>query len=142
MYDLLLSGGTVIDPSQGLHAQLDVAVQSGRIAQLSPHIARESALTVIEVKDRLVTPGLIDLHAHVFDGVSSNGVDPDLAGVHAGVTTVVDAGSAGSATFQAFPRHVLPKSRTEVLPFMHICQTGLMTTPDIFAERSIDLDAT
>jgi dihydroorotase len=142
MYDLLLTGGTVVDPSQGLHTRLDVAIQSGRIARLDADIARDSARKVFDVRDRIVTPGLIDLHAHVFDGVSSNGVDPDLAGVHAGVTTVVDAGSAGSATFQAFPRHVLPKSRTEVLPFLHICQTGLMTVPDIFSERSIDLDAT
>src|SRR5262249_41628051 len=77
-----------------------------------------------------------------FDGVTGNGLHPDLAGVRAGVTTVVDAGSAGSATFAAFPKHILPRCETEVLPFLHICQTGLSTTPDIIAESSIDLDAT
>jgi len=140
--DLLLVGGTVVDPTQGLHGPLDVAVSNGLIEQVAPAIARETASRVVDVSGRIVTAGLIDLHTHVFDGVSSNGVHPDLAGVRAGVTTVVDAGSAGAASFAAFPRHVLPTSQTEVLPFLHISQTGLMTQPDIFAERSIDLDAT
>ena len=89
-----------------------------------------------------MTPGLIDLHVHVFDGISSNGVNPDLAGVHAGVTTLVDAGSAGCATFTGFPRHVIPNCHTEIIPFMHICQTGLATHPDIIAKSSIDLEGT
>jgi len=142
MYDVLLRGGTVVDPSQTLNARLDVAVEAGRIAALAPHLEPAPATRVIDVSGKLVTPGLIDLHAHVFGGVSANGVEPDLAGVHAGVTTIVDAGSAGSATFEAFPRHVLPRNHTEVLPFLHICQTGLATNPDIIAAASIDLDAT
>jgi dihydroorotase len=142
MYDLLLSGGTVIDPAQGLRGAFDVAVQDGLIVQVAPPDPALEALRVIDVSGKTVTPGLIDLHTHVFDGVASNGVDPDLAGVRAGVTTVVDAGSSGSATFGAFPRHILPKSQTEVIPFLHICQTGLATTPDIIAASSIDLDAT
>jgi dihydroorotase len=142
MYDLVLRGGTVIDPSQGLHAQRDVAVEAGRIAEVATNIDTATAKMVLDVDGKTVTPGLIDLHAHVFDGVTSNGVQPDLAGVRAGVTTVVDAGSAGSATFAAFPRHILPRNETEVLPFLHICQTGLATNPDIIAAASIDLDAT
>ncbi len=142
MYDLLLQSATVIDPSQGLHGLADVAVADARIALIAPSIARSEAVQVLDLRGRLVTPGLIDLHTHVFDGVSSNGVHPDVAGVRAGVTTVVDAGSAGAATFAAFPRHILPNCATEVLPFLHIGQTGLATNPDIFAERCIDLDAT
>ena len=142
MYDLILSGGTIIDPSEALHGPLDVAVNDGKIAEIAPNILPRQALRVIDVKGRTVTPGLIDLHTHVFDGVAHNGVHPDLAGVRAGVTTVVDAGSSGAATFGAFPKHILPKSETEVLPFLHICQTGLATTPDIIAAASIDLDAT
>ena len=140
MHDLVLRGGTVIDPSQGLNARADVAVAAGRIVEVGATVG--PGARSIDVAGRIVTPGLIDLHAHVFDGVSSNGLEPDLAGVRAGVTTIVDAGSAGSATFEAFPRHVLPKNQTEVLPFLHICQTGLATNPDIIAGASIDLDAT
>ncbi|MHB8576187.1 MAG: amidohydrolase/deacetylase family metallohydrolase [Dehalococcoidia bacterium] len=142
MYDLVLKGGLVIDPASRLHAKLDIAVEQGRIAAVAPLIPPAEAQQVVDVSNRVVAPGLIDLHAHVFDGVIGNGVHPDLAGVRAGVTTVVDAGSSGSATFAAFPRHILPHSETEVLPFLHICQTGLATNPDIIAASSIDLAAT
>lgn len=142
MYDLVLTGGMVIDPAQGLSAQLDVAVESGRVAVVAARIDIGQAKRVLDVRGKTVTPGLIDVHAHVLDGVAHNGVQPDLAGVRAGVTTVVDAGSSGSATFGAFPRHILPRCETEVIPFLHICQTGLATTPDIIAAASIDLEAT
>jgi dihydroorotase len=142
MYDLLLKGGTVIDPAQDLRGVLDVAVQDGKIARVAANIAKSEARRVIDVPGKTVTPGLIDLHTHVFDGVAANGVHPDIAGVHAGVTTVVDAGSSGCATFSAFPRHILPKCETEVIPLLHICQTGLATNPDIIAESSIDLEST
>ena len=143
MYDLVLTGGTVIDPSVGLHGQLDIAIEDGRIALMGEMpLAHREAVRVVDVTGKTVVPGLIDVHAHVFDGVASNGVHPDLAGVRAGVTTVVDAGSSGAATFGAFPRHILPACETEVIPFLHICQTGLVTTPDIIAASSIDLDET
>lgn len=142
MYDLLLKGGTVVDPSQGLHSVQDVAIQDGKIARLAPDIPREEARRVHEVGDKIVAPGLIDLHVHVFEGFNSNGVHPDLGGVYAGVTTLVDAGSSGCATFAGFPRHIIPNCETEIIPFLHICQTGLATSPDIIAERSIDLDST
>jgi len=142
MYDLLLKGGNVIDPSQDLRGALDVAVENGKIAQVAANIAVTEARRVVDIRGKTVTPGLIDLHTHVFDGVAANGVHPDIAGVHAGVTTVVDAGSSGCATFSAFPRHILPRCETEVIPPLHICQTGLATNPDIIAESSIDLEST
>src|SRR5215813_6632775 len=142
MYDLLLKGGTVVDPSAGLHGVHDIAVQDGKIAHIAPSIPREEASRVHEVAGKIVTPGLIDLHAHVFEGFTSNGVHPDLGGVYAGVTTIVDAGSAGSATFAGFPRHIIPHCHTEIIPFLHICQTGLATMPDIIAESSVNLEDT
>lgn len=142
MYDLILKGGSVVDPSTGLDGIRDIAVQNGLIAAIAPEIHGAETVQTIDVAGKTVTPGLIDLHAHVFDGVSRNGVHPDLAGVHAGVTTVVDAGSAGAATFGAFPRHIIPNAHTEIIPFLHICQTGLATNPDIIAAASIDLDDT
>src|ERR1700752_5167485 len=131
MYDLILKGGTVVDPSMALHGVYDIAVQDGSIASIAPTIDREEARRILEVTDTVVTPGLIDLHAHVFEGFNGNGVHPDLGGVYAGVTTIVDAGSSGSATFRGFPRHIIPKCHTEIIPFLHICQTGLATMPDI-----------
>ena len=142
MYDLLLKSGSVVDPSMGLHGVHDIAVQDGKIARIAPTIPREEAAQVVDVAGHLVTPGLIDLHAHVFGGFIGNGVHPDVGGVHAGVTTIVDAGSAGCATFDGFPNHIIPRCHTEIIPFLHICQTGLATNPDIIAESSINLEGT
>ena len=142
MYDLLLKGGTVLDPSSKLDGAMDVAVEKGAIARIAPQIAETEAARTIDVRGKIVTPGLIDLHAHVFEGFNRTGVNPDLGGVYAGVTTIVDAGSAGAATFAGFPRHILPSCHTEIIPFLHICQTGLATMPDIIAESSINLDDT
>ncbi|MGH7335011.1 MAG: amidohydrolase/deacetylase family metallohydrolase, partial [Candidatus Rokuibacteriota bacterium] len=142
MYDLVLKGGTVVDPSSRLDGVLDVAVEDGAIARIASEISPAEAARVVDVGGTIVTPGLIDLHAHVFEGVNRTGVNPDLAGVYAGVTTIVDAGSAGAATFAAFPRHILPHCHTEIVPFLHICQTGLATMPDIIAESSVNLDDT
>ena len=108
MYDLVLKGGRVVDPSSGFDGVLDVAVDNGVIAQVAAGIAPAEASRVIEVGGKLVTPGLIDLHAHVFEGVNRTGVNPDLGGVYSGVTTIVDAGSAGAATFGGW-RHILPQ---------------------------------
>jgi dihydroorotase len=142
MHDLLLKGGTVLDPSTGRDGVSDVAVERGAIARIAPGIPAADAARTIDVAGKIVAPGLIDLHAHVFEGVTRAGVNPDLGGVYAGVTTIVDAGSAGSATFAAFPRHIMPRCHTEIIPFLHICQTGLATMPDIISERSINLDDT
>lgn len=142
MYDLLLAGGRVLDPANGVDGVLDVAIEGGRIAQVATNIPRHEARRVLEVAGNLVTPGLIDVHCHVYDGVAAMGVHPDMAGVRAGVTTVVDAGTAGCATFGAFPRYIIPNCHTEVIPLLHICQTGLSTNPDIIAERSIDFEGT
>ena len=142
MYDLLLKGGTVLDPSAGLDGVNDVAVQDGAISRIAPDIAATEATRTVDVTGKIVTPGLIDLHAHVFEGINRTGVNPDLGGVYSGVTTIVDAGSSGAATFAGFPRHIIPSCHTEIIPFLHICQTGLATNPDIIAERSINLDDT
>src|SRR5215470_10847373 len=142
MHDLLLKGGTVVDPSTGRDGVYDVAVERGVIARIAADIPAAEATRMIEVTGKFVTPGLIDMHAHVFEGFNRTGVHPDLGGVHAGVTTIVDAGSAGAATFAGFPRHIIPNCHTEIIPFLHICQTGLATMPDIIAESSINLEDT
>src|SRR5262245_40420581 len=139
MYELLLKGGTVLDPATGLDGVMDVAMQGGTIARVAKDIPAAEATRTVEVAGKVVTPGLIDLHAHVFEGFNRMGVHPDLGGVYAGVTTIVDAGSAGAATFAGFPRHIIPHCHTETIPFLHISQTGQASMPAIIAERSIDL---
>src|SRR5438067_2625983 len=141
MYDLVLKGGRVVDPASDLDGVLDVAIENGLIARVAAAIAPAETARVIEVGGAIVTPGLIDLHAHVFEGVNRTGVNPDLGGVLSGVTTIVDAGSAGAATFGGW-RYVTERCATEVIPFMHICRTGLATNPDIVAASSVDLDET
>src|SRR5688572_50582 len=116
MFDLVLKGGRIVDPSAKLDGIHDIAVQDGKIARVAAAIPDTEATRVIEVGGKIVTPGLIDLHAHVFEGVNRTGVNPDLAGVYSGVTTIVDAGSAGSATFGGW-RHILPHCHTEIVPF-------------------------
>ena len=142
MYDLIVKGGTVVDPSQNLHALSDVAIEEGKIAKIAVDIPADEAKRVLEVKGKMVTPGIIDIHTHVYSGVTDNGVDPDIGGVRAGVTTMVDAGSSGCDTFQGFPQHIIPNTSTEIIVFLHICRTGLATNPDIFSPQSIDLDKT
>ncbi|PKB68704.1 MAG: dihydroorotase [SAR202 cluster bacterium Io17-Chloro-G4] len=142
MYDLIIKGGTVVDPSQNIHGLNDVAVEDGKIARVAPDISGDEAKRVVEVKGKVVIPGLIDLHTHVYPGVNASGVDPDIGGVRAGVTTMVDAGSAGCDTFGGFPKHIIPNTSTEIICFLHICRTGLATTPDIFSPDSIDMDGT
>src|SRR5262245_31295452 len=99
MFDLLLKGGTVLDPDTGQDGVADVALHDGKIARIAKDIPLAEATQTIEVRGKIVTPGLIDLHAHVYEGFNRNGVHPDLGGVYSGVTTIVDAGSAGAATF-------------------------------------------
>ena len=142
MYDLIIKGGTVVDPSHNIHGLNDVAVEDGKIARIAPDIPSAEAKRTVEVKGKVVIPGLIDLHTHVYAGVNATGVDPDIGGVRSGVTTMVDAGSAGCDTFGGFPKHIIPNTATEIICFLHICRTGLATTPDIFSPDSIDMDGT
>ena len=141
MYDLILKGGTIVDPSTQRNGIMDIAIQDGKFASIATGITDDTA-KVIDVKGRIVTPGIIDVHVHVLEGVNATGVSPDVAGVYAGVTTLVDAGSAGCANIGAFPTLIMPHCHTEIIPLMHICQTGLTTMPDIIAEESINLDNT
>ncbi len=142
MTNLLLKGGEVIDPSQNLRRKLDVAVRDGFISQLAPNLGPEEGARVIDVTGKIVAPGLIDLHTHVYEGVNQTGVSPDLAGVKSGVTTVVDAGSAGCYSFGGFPRYVVPQNKTRIVCMLHISRVGLNYQPDLSRREDIDLEET
>ncbi|HEV2283603.1 MAG TPA: amidohydrolase/deacetylase family metallohydrolase [bacterium] len=143
-YDLLLTGGTVLDPASDGDAAsprtADVAIDGGRIADVSPSLPRERARRTIDVRGRLVTPGLIDLHTHVYWGGTSLGVDPDALSAASGVTTHVDAGSSGAGNFMGFRRHLIERSRVRVLPFLNISFAGIFAfSRRVMVGESIDL---
>jgi dihydroorotase len=128
-YDLILRGGEVLDPANGSRRRADVGVLRGRIARIGDLEPGASAPITLDVSGLLVTPGLIDLHVHVFEGGTGLGVSADQTSGPSGVTTVVDAGSAGAHNFGAFRRLVVNTQRTRVLAFVHIATTGLTGFP-------------
>ena len=124
MYDLLLRGGRIIDPASGRDAVGDVAFMDGKVAVVADSIS-EPAKTVHEAAGCIVTPGLIDLHAHVYHLGTSLGVEPDALAAVSGVTTLVDAGSAGAGIFAGFRHHVIERAQTRILSFLNISFPGI-----------------
>ena len=123
-HDLVIAGGTVIDPANGLHARRDLAVADGRIVAVGPHLPTSSSREVLDATDLLVVPGLVDLHVHVYWGVADLSVAADPTCLGRGATTVVDAGSAGANTFPGFRRWVAAASVGRVLAYLNISATG------------------
>jgi len=122
--DLLIKGGTVVDPGQNLHAALDVAVKDGKILELAPDIAAARALRVVSAKGKIVTPGLIDVHVHVFEGIGPTGLNADQYCLGRGVTTAIDAGSTGYADIAGFRQYVIKPSSTRVYALLDIGARG------------------
>jgi len=123
--DLILKGGRVIDPANGVDAQLDVAIKDGKIRQVAPNLS--GATTILDVGGRYVTPGLIDMHVHAFIGHSRSDLSV-LSEAHAfpsGVTTVVDAGTAGWRDFPLFKEQVIDRSKIRILSFVNIVGSGM-----------------
>ncbi len=124
-YDLIVSGGRVIDPSQGIDAVCDVALADGKVALVAESITTDQTRDVIDATGTIVTPALIDLHTHDFWGASRYGVDPDTVHVARGVTTVVDAGSSGAHTFPAFRKYVIDRAKTRIYAMLNISGMGM-----------------
>jgi dihydroorotase len=127
-FDLLIEGGTIVDPSQKLHAPLDVAIKDGKIAEVSKDIPKDRALKIVSAKDKIVTPGFIDVHAHCYDGVGV-GMNADRYCLTRGVTTAVDAGSPGYATFPNFRKYILNTSTTRIVALVNIGAIGTAMGP-------------
>ncbi len=131
-YDLLLQGGHVVDAKSGTSAVRDVAIAGGKIAAVAPKIDPAGALKVVDVSGLYVTPGLIDMHVHVYAGTGEKGsyagdnsLYPDGFTLRVGVTTVVDAGCAGWRNFADFKDRIIDRSRTRVLAFLNIVGHGM-----------------
>lgn len=146
-YTTIIKGGHVIDPKNNIDDIMDVAIKDGKIALVAKSIDPKEGKQVINAKDLYVTPGLIDMHVHVFQGTrydqalmnGGSSVSPDAFSFRAGVTTFVDAGSSGWRAFDDFKRQTIDVSQTRVLAFLNIVGEGMRGGP--FEQNIKDMDA-
>ena len=138
-YDLLLKGGRVIDPADQINAVRDIAVTGDKIARVAETIPASDAKRVVDVAGYYVTPGLLDIHTHVFvEDPGGWGIYPELSAFPSGVTTIVDAGSSGWKNFEVFKARVIDKSKVRVLALLNIVGVGM----DPVGEQSLaEMDA-
>jgi len=147
VYDIVIKGGHLIDAKNNINSVMDIAIKDGKIARMDKNIDSKGAKQVVNAAGMYVTPGLIDLHTHVFWGSrmdqgymdGPNGIMPDGFTFRNGVTTVVDAGSSGWRTFPAFKRQTIDVSQTRVLAFLNIVGEGMRGNP--FEQDQKDMDA-
>ncbi|MEO7652967.1 MAG: amidohydrolase/deacetylase family metallohydrolase, partial [Bryobacteraceae bacterium] len=125
IYDILIKGGTVIDPANHRSGQMDVAIIADKIARVAKDLPATRARKVIEASGYFVTPGLIDIHTHFDKGGASLNIDPDHNSLSSGVTTAVDAGSSGWKNFKRFRSDVIDKSKIRLLAFLNIVGAGM-----------------
>ena len=132
-YDLLIRGGRVVDPSQDLDAVRDVAIAGGKIAKVAASIPSSQARETISAHGKIVTPGLIDIHTHVFPYVGPYGIEPDPHCLRRGVTSVVDAGTSGCFAFPAFRKFIIERAATRIRPLIHVVSIGMIagSTPNM-----------
>lgn len=133
-HDLILKGGNVIDPRNNRNGRFDIAVDAGRIAVIAPNIDPAGTETVIDVTGLTITPGLIDIHAHVFynSGIpgawaGDSSIQPDALSFRTGVTTLVDAGSSGWRNFESFRTLVIDRAKTRILAMINIAGFGMIS---------------
>ena len=146
-YNTVIKGGHVIDPKNNIDEIMDIAIKDGKIALVAKNIDPKEAKQVIDAKDLFVTPGIIDMHVHVFSGTrydqalmdGGSSVSPDAFSFRAGVTTMVDAGSSGWRHFPEFKKQIIDVSQTRVLAFLNIVGEGMRGGP--FEQNIKDMDA-
>src|SRR6266851_4612286 len=139
-FDLVLRGGRVIDPSQKLDAVTDVAFATGKVVRVGTELSVDPGTDVRDVSGYIVTPGLIDLHTHVYWGGTSLGIDAEDFCRRSGVTTAVDTGSAGPGNFLGFRKHVIERSEVRILAYLHVSFAGIYAfSPRVMVGESEDI---
>jgi len=128
-FDLVIKGGDVLDPSQSLRGKRDIGIRYGMVEAIEAEIPAARAERLLDASGKLVTPGLIDLHSHVFPYGSAIGIPADELVAHQCTTTCVSGGDAGANNFAAFRRHIVAQTRTRLYAFIHIANTGLTPFP-------------
>src|SRR5438034_2307877 len=129
-FDLVIKGGELLDPGQKLRARRDIGIRAGRIEAIEADIPAARALRVLDASGRLVLPGLIDIHSHVYPYGSAIGIPADELVQFQGTTTMVSAGDAGANNFAAFRRYIQAQTRTRLYAFVHIANIGLSGFPE------------
>jgi dihydroorotase len=141
VYDTLIVGGEVVDPGAGLQGALDVAIRDGRIAEVASNIDRSKARDVIDAAGGIVTPGLVDLHTHVYWGATYWGIEADPVAARTGVTTWLDVGSSGSYSWPAFRRFLIEPSKSRIFALLNASSIGLIAPTWEFSNLDyLDLD--
>jgi len=139
-YDLLLTGGRLIDPSQGIDAIKDIGFKSGKVVAIEKKLDPTNATEIKDISDCLITPGLIDLHTHVYWGGTSIGIDPTEYAQRCGTTTMIDAGTAGAGNFAGFREHIIAKTEPRILAYLNISFAGIFAFSDtVMVGESEDL---
>ena len=123
--DLVLAGGRVIDPSQGIDGRMEVGFAGGKVAACGASLPRTASTKVRDVTGHLVVPGLIDMHTHVYWGGTSLSIDAEMFARKSGVTTSVDTGSSGPGNFPGFRKHVIEPCEVRILAYLHISHAGI-----------------
>jgi dihydroorotase len=124
-FDLILKGGRIIDPSQNLDRTADIGFAAGKVARIGADLAADPGTDVRDVSGHIVSPGLIDLHTHVYWGGTSLGIDAEEFCRASGVTTCIDTGSAGPGNFAGFRKHVIDVSAVRILAYLHVSFAGI-----------------
>lgn len=129
-YDLLLTGGHLIDPSQKIDSIKDVGFKDGRVVEVNDKLDHALAEKVYDISDNIITPGLIDLHTHIYWGGTSIGIDPTDYARRCGTTTMIDAGTAGAGNFAGFREHIIKPTRPRILAYLNISFAGIFAFSD------------
>jgi dihydroorotase len=125
MFDFIIKNGFLIDPCLNIEEEYDIAFQGDKLAKIEKNIPIKEGVNIYDASGKIVTPGLIDLHTHLYWGVSHFGVNADSSCLSKGVTTAIDAGTSGAENFEGFKKYVIDKSETRIIAFLHISSMGL-----------------